>query len=892
MDRSRPYPIRGRGRGRGRGDGRRTQRFVFILISWSLTESIFFFRSVPSTIVQFITSTKLQELEKQKNAHSLVLNRISLTEDDIVRRLEVLLEVVSTMSGTGALDPSSVIWTKLDPSNLDLMLSMARRDPTFNKDVLKSWVGVLEAHITHSSTRFEFAQLLGELFNEWLTSGDADAVNKITGSVVEVKSDMDADDETFVKVESKETVEDKGCTWPTFSEANAINTEGLISYLTDIFSNNSAAGLALLTLRADIDKLAQNYTVKDSITTSDVFDAIISILNSDIAGQDKRNTLHELSENDAILEDISNIISMRLHNLAAWSWPQGVASMTFVDLDIIDAIFLNFIGLKWQNHFRQAFETMLRGQKWKCERLSAIEIQRREALLGEKPSPAGIELHRQQDRARYFCCHRLHSDVFTVRDKDYLDPDDYLGPTYSTIAIRQKLLNILTAECHLNKTLGRNYTIVHGEIDSISASLPHESTISILACFGVPQHWLEFFKGFLKTPLRSEDGPVGLNARHRERGTPDGFTLSTLFEEVVLFAMEFAVNEAAQEPFLYRVGNKFWFGNADPNMCVAAWEAIRLFTSMVGLKVISAGSACVGDDIDSRLPLGAVPLGFLKFDSSCGRFVIDQQLVTDRIPEMRQQLTETKSVVGWVNMYNRFMELFYLQFGGRPSRGLGLCHVEDMIQTFSRIQTMVLGTSCGSGSGLVHLKNMLEERFGVRDLPDGCIYFPINRGGLGLRNPIIDLIALKDDVYARPGTAFTAQVNEDRTTYEKKKLEWEHNPSNHPPVYGNYFPRFPMSYEAYISERETRFPNWASAYLRFLGPPSPARIELTSSLKASLKITENRWMYMDYYDRWVAIMYGEEIVKRFGSLEIVDPAFIPAGMIELFRSKSKVRCEL
>ena len=851
---------------------------------------------MPSTTVQFIASTKLQELEKQRNSHSLTLSCTSLTDGDIIRKVEVLFDVVSTLSGT--LDFSSVIGAKLDLSNLDLMLSLARSDPTFNTDVLKGWVEVLEAHIAHSSTRFEFAQLLDKLFNEWLTSGDADAVTTIMGRMVEVKSDLDADDETFVKVESKKEQERS-----MSLEANDFDTRGLIPYLTDLFSHNSAAGLALLNLRANIDKQAQNYKAKDSVTTSDVFDTIISILNSDIVGRDKHHTLHELSENDAALEDISNILSIRLQNVAAWSWPQGVASTTFIDPDIIDAIFLNFVGLRWQNHFRQAFETMLRSQG---RENNGIEKQlRREAVMGENPSSVGIEWYRQEDRIRYFCCHRLHRNVFTVRDEDHLfsrNPDagyvypDDLASTYSTIAIRQKLLHILTAECHLNMTLNRNYTIVHGEIDSISTSLPHEAIISILACFGVPQHWLEFFKEFMKTPMRQKDDPMGFKARHPERGIPDGFALSTLFEEVVLFAMEFAVNEAAQEPFLYRIGNKFWFGGVDPCVCVAGWEAIRLFTSMLGLKVINAGSACMGDDIDSRLPLGAVPLGFLKFDSSRGRFAIDQQVVTDQIAEMRRQLAETKSVFGWVNTYNRFMELFTLQFGDRPSRGLGRAHVEDMIKTFSRIQITVLGTSSGAGGALVHLKNMLQERFGVRDLPDGYIYFPMNRGGLELRNPIIDLIALKDEVYARPATVFTAQVDEDRTRYEKKKREWEQNPSKPPLLYGNNM-YFPMSYEEYISERERRFSNWASAYLRFMGPPESVCVQPTPSLEASLKVTDTggemkRWVSMDCYDRWVMIMYGEGIVKRFGSLEIMDSAFIPSGMIELFRRKSKVRCEL
>lgn len=875
-------------------------------------------RSVPSTTAQFIISTKLQELEKQKlafEAHSLVLNRMSLTEGDIIRKVEVLFDAVSTWSGIGALDSSFVIGAKLDLSNLDLMLSQARRDPTFSTDVLKGWMETLEAHVAHSLTRYEFAQLSGKLFNEWLASGDSATVNKSMEGRVEGKLVLDADDESFVKVGSEELSEEKERIWSAVFEAKTIDTKALLSYLTDIFSHDPEAGQSLLTLRGEIDEQAKSRITHGPITTHDVSCSITSILNTDIVDENKRNTLHEFADNHIVIEEISNVLSMRLQNLAIWSWPQGAASMeiqlrqqrdgkysTFIDPDIIDVIFLNLIGLRWQNRFKDVFGYLLRvqGRKVADGPLSSIDQKRREDQLGEASHLLGIEWYRRTTRARHFCCHRLHPSLHTTRDEDDLDFDssenDEFTSTCSSAAIGQKLLRILTVECHLNKTLSGNHTIIYGEIDSIGAALPHESIVSILAFFGVPQYWLEFFKEYLKAPLRCKDSPKSLESRRRERGIPDGFALSTMFEEAVLFAMELAVSEAADGLFLYRIGNKFWFGDADPNKCVAAWEAIERFTSMVGLNVINAGSACVGDDTDSHLPQGAVPFGFLKFDSSLGRFAINQQIVADQTAEMRRQLAETKSILGWVNTYNRFMEFFTLQFGGRPSKGLGLAHVEDLIATFSRIQMTVLGNSGNTGGAVHHLKDLLHERFGVRDLPDGYIYLPIHYGGLGLSNPIIDLIALKDDVFAHPGAVFAAQVDEDRVAYEDKRREWEQNPSKFsPPAFGSIFPHFTMpfmSYEDYIAPRETKFQNWAIAYRSFLDSPCSVSVQLTPSLGASLQIADiregsHRWTSMDCYERWVMTMYGEEVVKRFGSLEIVDRTLIPSGMVDLLRN-SKV----
>jgi hypothetical protein len=47
------------------------------------------------------------------------------------------------------------------------------------------------------------------------------------------------------------------------------------------------------------------------------------------------------------------------------------------------------------------------------------------------------------------------------------------------------------------------------------------------------------------------------------------------------------------------------------------------------------------------------------------------------------------------------------------------------------------------------------------------------------------------------------------------------------------------------------------------------------------------WVSMDWYEQWIVSLYGQEVVKRFGGLEVVDPTLIPVGMVKFFRN-SKV----
>ena len=58
-----------------------------------------------------------------------------------------------------------------------------------------------------------------------------------------------------------------------------------------------------------------------------------------------------------------------------------------------------------------------------------------------------------------------------------------------------------------------------------------------------------------------------------------------------------------------------------------------------------------------------------------------------------------------------------------------------------------------------------------------------------------------------------------------------------------------------------------------------------SSLKSAWPGDEGRWSYnMKSYEKWVTGLYADEVIERFGSLEVVDPTLIPVGMVQLFRA--------
>ncbi|KII87090.1 hypothetical protein PLICRDRAFT_42727 [Plicaturopsis crispa FD-325 SS-3] len=882
---SMPAPIRGRGRGRGLSFPRgRSVRGVHTYTS---------LRSVPSAAfgetLQSITTIKLQELDKQRmlyERHAKVIEEAAIVgETDAVRKVEILLDAVGSWSGSGALDAStlSAIGSKLHLSNMDVWLLQAKKDPSFSKEVLRSWADTLEAHIRYSLARFESATLFGRLFNEWMSSGDSVTTAMLKGKEGSIATG------TFVEVGRKEAHEQTERLSSIIFEPADVDLEALTSYLTDLFSGNVNLK-ALHDMREEIGIFADTLQ-RSKITASDVSWAIDALFASELMDENKRTTLREFCENPTVLEEVASVLTMRLVGLDTWAWPTDgiVVEMrrhlngkyrAFTDPDILDALFLTYIGCRWQVKFKEAFRQVFASEAWQpsLPSLSEQELGRRSYFCNETPaSMRTIEARRKLLRGSQFLAGQLRDTVHSTPVYDGSEA----STTKSERPVTEILLHHMTTECLLNKAIHGQHTIVCSDLEWFGPSLPHESILTILEFFGIPNRWLNFFQTFLEAPLRFKDDPEG-SVRVRKRGTPISYALSALFGELVLFVVDFAVNQRADGLFLYRIHDDIWFWNANPDKCTRAWEEINRYASIVGLKINTSktGSACVGSMLDPRLPTGDVRWGFLRFSPAAARFIIDQQYVDKHIAELRRQLSATKSVFGWVNAYNKYMAFFRRNFGGTPASCLGRVHVDDIIDTLARIQRELFDSADGA---VGHLRRVIGERFGAHNLPEGWFYTAIGNGGLELHNPMIAPLAIRQGVLGDPENAFAREMELDMLRYEDMRKKWLSSTTRspgHPPA-SVPRPLF-MSFEEYTSAststaRETRLLGWDVCYQSLLNVPDERRVDLPPTLH----IAAYKAHSMDYYDRWVVALYGDELMARFGGLEIVDPSLIPVGLVEL-----------
>ncbi|KAG6887846.1 hypothetical protein C0992_010495 [Termitomyces sp. T32_za158] len=840
--------------------------------------------------LQFITSTKLEELEKQRvsyQEHAKVLQKADACGDNLIERVELLLEAVQSWPGSGSVDKWDSVSGKLNLANLRMWLPQAKQDPNFDTDILKSWIDTLEAHIRHSLMRFDGAKLFGSLFNEWIASGDSSIAppgskSDEMGSVANEGAEKAGRQEMHDQLARLDSI--------IFEDPN-VDTEALESYLHDLFSSEEATK-ALQHLRAEMKSLEDSLK-RETFTTKKVEIIVRGVLESGLMDESKRKTLNEILSNSTVLEELASVLTMRMASLDSWSWPaEGIIVemrrhlsgkyRAFTDPDVIDAILLHHIGISWQVKLKASFRRFLDSKAWK--RPSPVEnYQKISEQLGNKCS---IDEYRQQQQRQFFLNQLSSSKRFSKQsayDDNCLDKasEDDQDP----VSVKQKLLQIMATEAMLNITLHGSCAVVRSDLEWFGPSLPHQSILIILKFFGVSKEWSSFFRRFLRMPLRFQNDPSG-QVRTRLRGTPFSYPLSAVCGEVILFVMDFAVNQKANGLFLFRLHDDLWLWDADPGKCVAGWKEMNVYADLVCLKfnVSKTGSTCVGPTKPTGLPEGDIHWGFLYFDPSKTRFIIDQDQVDLHIVELRRQLAATRSVFGWVNVYNKYMAFFVRNFGGRPVPCFGNAHLTDIISTLARIKQELFPTV--QGGAVAYLRSVVETRFGIKDLPQGYFYLPISRGGLQLRHPMIEMFALTQSFDDEEALSFEALAKQDKSAYKDLKDSWDDPTRTYPGKEGPF-----MAFDEFISLRESWLCGWRHRYEYMLTIKELARVHKTPVVQSYLSQAKTKctWGELDWYEQWLVSLYGEEVVKRFGSWEVVDASLIPVGMVQLFRtSRMKV----
>ncbi|KAF4973149.1 hypothetical protein FSARC_493 [Fusarium sarcochroum] len=975
--------------------------------------------SVFSETLQEITNTKLEELSKRRSrfeeAKSSLLSSIQL-EEDAVKRLVALSNGVKECfgikldkDGKVMLNQTKFKRLEVELKNLDRFLGQAKTDPSVSSKMLSAWEQSLTRHLDMQALQYQYAWLYGELVTEWLSS---DKQKDQAGDVEMGEAFEDVGD--ALKLESRIDWEKT-----VFEPAN-VDTSAIKQYLDHLFgvSNKDKKTISkgLKKLRDSVYAHEANISTPDQFTVTSLKWTIQGLHSSDLLSDEKREVLKDFETNDMILKEIADVLNMRINALGSWTWNSetpvpvemrrkisGIYNIHMHE-DLLQAIFLQYIGVKWSVFFKAAFKTFRTSGVWKTARRDIPKSERLRLgyYLGPlSPSPSLQSVRNSINEKRYFMAqlmshdhevigmedgeeeaeyerfapdsmkrkartkqtarqsrpmaaqaprrqlaskacrrsapstagvgvggamrHRKVANYEAEEDDEEWDSDDEEDEDdgRSPMALKQTLLHLLSTEITINTHLYGETTAFHAVFEDWNPKLPHDTVVTILKYLGVSDTWIGFFRKFLEAPLKFIDDDDSTPGKRRRRGTPASHVLSDVFGETTLFCLDFSVNQSTSSN-LWRIQDNFWFWSHDHKVAVKAWETIDEFTSVAGVEVNPArtGSIRISKDhnvtlpTDESLPEGDIRWGFLHLSPQTGRFEIDQAMVDSHITELHKQLRDKrKSLLGLIQAWNTYAATFFTSNFGKSANCFGREHVDNMLRTHEKIERQVF-TKLSEGEEQVtsvaeYLKRELAQRFNIKDVPDGYLYFPMELGGLDLQSPFISLLQIHDQVYESPSKSMTDFDENERYSYDQYKvrfLEGHTKRERYALDEPDWVPESKhdrenfMSFEEFTRYREVyKFDHFDTGeklhrvFRNLMKRPSENKVDsddgkISSALvqlsnESNLRGITGQWYGMDAYWSWVATFYGPEIVDRFGRLNIVNTELLPIAMVTLFRDK-------
>lgn len=624
--------------------------------------------SVFSETLQQITDTKLDELSKKRAAFeedkASTLSSIK-SQSDPIERLVLLSHGVKKSFGI-KLDKDAKVTTGLTRhprlevqlKNLDRFLAQARQDPSVSTKTLSDWEKDMLRHLEVQSLKYQYASLYGQLVTEWLSGDQKSTTDKAEDTEM---GDAFEDVGSSARLKSKQEWESKAF------EPARVDVGLLNKYLETVFGLSSSAQgedrkkklQAVQRLREAVQAFEVELSRPDQLDRYSLTWTIRGLMASDLLTNEKREVLKDFLGNPVILSEISDVLNLRLAALGSWKWgPDGVpveqrrkiSGIFSVQMheDLLQSIFIQYIGVKWSVFFREAFVSFRKEDNaWTSlyKDIPELDRKRLEYYLGRVPRRRSLQKERQKihssdyfvakllkrvdeitetadgeveaefeefsakkrrvkrkmglgvggaarmralpaDEGFVSCGYAASSPVPDVpeSDVDEDDENDSSEQRKTLMQLKQQIVHLVSTEVAINTRLHGELTAFHAVFEDWESLLPHETICTVLRFLGVSQHWLGFFEQYLQAPLRFMDEDQA-SSKVRRRGIPSSHALSDVLGETVLFCLDLAVNQAASGQPLWRYGDDLWFWSPDHNKAVAAWKAVERFTDATGTSI-------------------------------------------------------------------------------------------------------------------------------------------------------------------------------------------------------------------------------------------------------------------------------------------------------------------
>ena len=840
--------------------------------------------------------------------------------------------------------------------NIRFWLQQSRYDASVPVEMLDSSERTLRSKLEVQSRKLGLAHLYSRLITEWM-----DSSTPMSGS----ESAVAAESESFEVVDRQKERLQELCDKFERVVFEPLDTDEMEIdlYIRDLFEGDEAAE-ALQTLRESIGTSLGNLVRNKTPFDETVVDWCVNgLLAEDLLSDEKQTVLRDILENKVVLREIVDVLNMRFADFENWDWEagdQGIPVLPrqqlngkyriWMDEDVIQAIFIHYVGIKSCVELKAALTAFITDHDddtvWRWQTTPAmteIDRLRRRYYLGRTREPLNIIEERRRDYTDRFFLAQLPDSFHALQGNSYDNDgrDDNDDGDRNTTGdkkpenIKQKLLRTLASEVVLQRSINGEVALIQSDLQWFATGLSHTTIFAVMRFFGFPEPVIAFFKRVLQAPLNVNPSSEGASAggpRIRRRGVPMAHAPEKMIGELILFVMDLVVNKETGM-LMYRLHDDL-FLCGEPARCAKAWKAMRTFANVMGLEfnMHKTGSVYLTNDgrprdpeIANALPKGVVRIGHLVLDAESGEWTIDQKQVAEHVSQLGRQLAACSSILDYVQTWNSCVSRFFSHSFGEPAFCFGTKHVDSILETYQQMQRTLFRAGPASASDsdrpnvVQDLKAKIRERLGVEDVPDAFVYLPEQLGGLGLRNPFIPLLAIRENVgrdVSTPEKIMQKCLAEERENYARAKKAFEELSTvdrrlgrfRHATASkadfdvssggetvlrklglgdGEQF----FNFEEYLRWRERTSQPLRHAYCRLLEPPYPSTPKLDPDTQSVLKEAGIRTQSSDGKPskmqeiEWALQMYGDELRTQYGGLKLAEEKYLPLGVLAMMRRK-------
>ncbi|KAJ3365805.1 hypothetical protein GGF32_008203 [Allomyces javanicus] len=646
-------------------------------------------------------------------------------------------------------------------------------NPLAPASAVQPWVDALKTEVQRGLARVKYADLFGKVLNEHAV---------FTSSAA--PTDAHAEDER-VAVSDAAYAALKDETRAEFVShaftAPEVDTAAFRSFLTDkLFAFPHAEQRRQWD---DLVKDTANFAKKlegTTATADDVKHCIRGLIVADLFDENRAAALRAVEDNALVHGEIASVLNIMLSRIDEWAWPTAGVKLTlrrvingrfrvFMEEDLVTAIFLQYIGVKWSVHFREMLSSkrfdsnsclskhetdLAKGSHLDDSNVVDLRWMTNRRNTSVQATRLGKLLHYSLSSLPEAMCYQAaRAAVYSGEsDDDSDDGEDGIGKSEKATVVesKQNLLHLITTEARYHARFhdeSMPFTVARTDFKWFGPSIVHENLLVLLEVLGMPTKWRTFMHKFLATPLVLDNETT---PRVRVGGVPICHMLSALFGELILFPLDYYLTRTTKV-MAVRMFDDVWMWSSDPAEMQRAWTNMLEYASLAGLalNLDKSGSAVIharkGDAAAPVASFAPEPLPQSRVTWSSLVMHADATFRSDYENEVKSHALEAQArlaaaptVLAWINVYNQYARFFARNLGA-PAHVWGKAGIEQIKNALVQIHKGLFPETDGN------VIAALAERLGRVDadvadsLLDGWVYWPLTMGGLEVYNPFVTI---------------------------------------------------------------------------------------------------------------------------------------------------------